>query len=47
MLKICGDTICKLLELIFKQVLTTGMFLSEWKKGNIVPCCKKGDNQNL
>ena len=26
MLKICGDTICKPLELIFKQTLTTGVF---------------------
>ena len=42
MLKICGNTICKPLELFFKRVLTTGVFLSKWKKGNIVPCCKKG-----
>ena len=47
MLKICGDTICKPLELIFKQALTTGVFPSEWKKGNIVPCYKKGNKQNL
>ena len=47
MLKICGDTICKPLELIFKQALTTGVFPSEWKKGNIVHCYKKGDKQNL
>ena len=47
MLKICGNTICKPLELIFKQALTTGVFLSEWKKGNIVPCYKKDDKQNL
>ena len=46
MLKICGDTICKPLELIFKQALTK-LFLSEWKKGNIVPCYKKGDKQIL
>ena len=47
MLKICGDTICKPLELIFKQALTTGVFSSEWKKGNIVPCYKKGTNKTL
>ena len=47
MLKICGDTICKPLELIFKQALTTEVFSSEWKKGNIVPCYKKCDKQNL
>ena len=47
MLNICGDTICKPLELIFKQALTTGVFSSKWKKGNIVPCYKKGNKQNL
>ena len=47
MFKTCGDTICKPLELIFKQAPTTGVFLSEWKKDNIVPCYKKGDKQNL
>ena len=47
MLEICGDTICKPLELIFKQAHTTGVFRSEWKKGNIVPCYKKGDKQNI
>ena len=29
MLKICGNTICKPLVLIFKQALTTGVFPSE------------------
>ena len=47
MRKIYGDTICKPLELIFKQALTTDVFLSEWKKANIVPCYKKGGKQNL
>ena len=47
MLKIGGDTIYKPLELIFKQALTTFVFPSEWKKGNTVPCYKKGDYQNL
>ena len=47
MLKICGDTICNPLELIFKQSLTSGVFPFEWKKGNIAPCYRKDDNQNL
>ena len=47
MLRICGDSICKPLELIFKQALTTGVFPSKQKKDNIVPCYKKGDKQNL
>ena len=41
MLKICGDTICKSLEMIYNQALTSGSFPSEWKKGNIVPIHKK------
>ena len=47
MLKICGDTICKPLEVIFKQALLAGTLPSEWKKGNIVPKHKKCDKQNL
>ena len=47
MLKICGNTICKPLALIFKKALTTGAFPSEWEKGNIVPCYKKGGKENI
>ena len=45
--KICGNTICKPLELTFKQALTTDVLPREWKKSNIVTCYKKGDKQNL
>ena len=48
MLKICDDIICKPLEMIFSQALTSGLFPSEWKKGNIIPIHKqKNDKQNL
>ena len=47
MLQICSDAICKPLLLIFKQTFTTSVFPSELKKGNIVPCCKKDNKQNL
>ena len=47
MLKICGSSICKPLEMIFKQCIETGVFPSEWKKANIVPIHKKGDKQTL
>ena len=43
MLKICGDSICVPLEMIFKQALLP----SEWKKGYIVPLHKKGGKQNI
>ena len=47
MLKICGSPIYGPLELIFKEALSTGLFPSNWKKGNIVPIHKKGDKQIL
>ena len=47
MLKICGNAICKPLEMIFTEALTSGLFPSEWKKGNIVPIHKKHDIGNL
>ena len=43
--KVCGPSIYKPLEIIFNQCLETGIFPSEWKKGNIVPIHKKGDKQ--
>ena len=47
MLKICVSSIYKPLEMIFKQCIETGVFPSEWKKGNVVPIHKKGDKQTL
>ena len=47
MLKICRFSIYKPLEMIFKQCIDTGVFPSEWKKGNIVPIRKKRDKQTL
>ena len=46
-LKYVVNSICKPLGLIFKQALTSSVFPCEWKKGNIFPCYKKGDKQNL
>ena len=45
MLQICSSIIYRLftLKLIFKEALRTGLFLSEWKKENIVAIHKKGD----
>ena len=41
MFKICGDSVYEPLEIIFRQALLTGVFPSEWKKGNIAPVHKK------
>ena len=35
MLKVYGSSICKPLEMIFKQCIETGAFHSEWKKNKI------------
>ena len=45
MLKLCGESIYKPLNLISKSCLKTGQFPSEWKKANVVPVFKKGDKQ--
>ena len=37
MLKMCGESILKLLELIFKPCIENGKFPIEWKKTNVVP----------
>ena len=47
MLKICGDSIYKPLEIIFRQALLTGVVPSECKKGNIVPIDTKSGKQNI
>ena len=41
MLKICGDSMLKPLELIFRSCLENGKFPIEWKKANVVPVYKK------
>ena len=47
MIKICGKSICKSLNLIFNQCMDTGSFLLEWKKANTVPIHEKSDKQCL
>ena len=45
MLKICGESILKPLELVFKSCIESGKFPIEWKKANVVPVHKKNDKQ--
>ena len=47
MLQLCGNLICKPLELIFQQAMKSGSFPSEWKKGNVVPIQIKDDKHCL
>ena len=47
MIKICGNSLCKPLEMTFKSCIKKGEFPSEWKKPNVVPLHKKNDKQSL
>ena len=47
MLQLCGNSVCKPLELIFQQAMESGSFQSEWKKGNVVPVYKKDEKECL
>ena len=46
-LKICGESISKPLEIIFKSCIAKGQFPNEWKKANVVAVHEKGDKQVL
>ena len=43
MIKICGESICKPLELIFRMCIDEGIFPNQWKKANVVPIHKKNE----
>ena len=47
MLKLCGESIYKPLNIIFKFCLETGQFLSDRKEVTVFPVFKKGDKQLL
>ena len=47
MLKICDESICKSLGIIFRSCLENGKFPSEWKKANVVPVFKENNKQEL
>ena len=46
-LKICRNSLCRPLELIFNDCLANGISPFDWKKGNIVPVHKKNGKQRL
>ena len=47
MLKLCGDSICQPLAIIFKTSLRNGRFSLERKKANVVPIQKKGNIKTI
>ena len=47
MLKICHESIILPLNIIFSNILNTGIFPSQWKKANVTPVHKKNDKQSI
>ena len=47
MIKLCANSICKPLSIIFNDCLKEGKFPSDWKKADFVPVHKKGDKPCL
>ena len=47
MIKLCGNSVCKPLSIIFKDCLSEDKFPHEWKKATVVPVHKKGNKQSL
>ena len=47
MLKLCRDSICQNLEIIFKTSPRNCRFPLERKKVNVIPINKKGDKQTI
>ena len=47
MIKLYGNSICKLLSIIFDDCLNEAKFSREWQKTNFVPVHKKGNKQSL
>ena len=46
MIKMCDESLVQPLPLIFRGCIDTGIYPGTWKKSNIVPVHKKGDNAN-
>ena len=47
MIKLCGNSICKPLSIVFNDCLNKGKFPHGWKKANVVPGHKKGSKESL
>ena len=45
MLHICGDRILAPLDLIFRNIILTGIFPDPWKLANVIPVHRKDDKQ--
>ena len=45
MLLICGDPVLVPLDLIFRNIIQTGIYPDQWKHANVTPVHKKDDKQ--
>ena len=46
MIKLCGNSICLPLQIIFANIVFTGIFPDKWKMANVTPVHKK-ENKNI
>ena len=47
MIKLCSDPICLPLQIIFQNIIDTGIFPDQWKEANVTPVHKKKDKQSV
>ena len=47
LLKLCGESVCKPLDTIYKTCLDSVKFPSQWRKANVIQVHKKGDKQTI
>ena len=47
MIKLCPNALCAPLNLIFNNILATGIYPDQWKMANVTPVHKKDNNQQL
>ena len=45
MIKLCGNSICVPLYIIFNNIIETGIFPDQWKMANVTPVHKKNNKQ--
>ena len=45
MIHLCGDDLCIPLQIIFQNIIHTGIFPNKWKEANVTPVHKKKDKQ--
>ena len=47
MIQLCGNEICQPLVIVFRSIIDTGIYPSQWKLANVTPVHKKKDKQTV